>query len=79
MPLCGIEKSPSGRFAFLAAATLGVVDPLEAAVTATDTEAAGEVFTELAAAVAVRVALVTDVSLEATLICACNWRALALV
>ena len=79
MPLCAVEKSPSGRFAFLAAATLGVVDALEAAVTATDTEAAWEGFTVLAAAVAVRVALVTDVSLEATLTCACNWRALVLV
>jgi hypothetical protein len=43
------------------------------------TAAAGAGFTDAAPAVAVRVALVTEVSLEATLICACSWRALVLV
>ena len=71
-----VGKVPSGRFVFLSTALLVVV--LDAAVTATDTDAAGSVFTDLVPAVAVRVALVTDVSLAGTLICACNWRALEL-
>lgn len=78
MPPSADGKLPSGRFAFLAAATLGVAVALDAAVTATDTDAAGLGFTDVAAAVTVRVALVADVSLAGTLICACSWRALEL-